>query len=76
MMNKLFRKIRENDNLDLVEESDDECDFENTEEYRYVDLTKSVLMECVFNPKFKQWTPIRIADPSSRIVAIGQLCGK
>ena len=29
MMNKLFRNIKENDNLDAIEESDDEADFEN-----------------------------------------------
>ena len=28
-MNKIFRKIKENDNLDAIEESDDEEDFEN-----------------------------------------------
>ena len=76
MMNTLFRKIRENDNLDFIEESEDESEFENMDEYKYVDLNKIVLMECSFNVKFKQWTPIRIVGPSSKIVNITQLCGK
>ena len=40
MLNKIFRKIRENDNLDYIEESDDEDDFQNTEPDKYVDLKK------------------------------------
>ena len=39
-MNKIFRKIRENDNLDYIEESEDEDDFENMDEDKYVDLQK------------------------------------
>jgi hypothetical protein len=38
MMNSLFRKIRENVNLDYIEESDDEADFQNRAEDKYVDL--------------------------------------
>jgi hypothetical protein len=72
-MNKIFRKIRENDNLDYIEESDDEDDFQNMDETKYVDLEKSVLIECVFNTKFKRWTPIRIVDKSTKVVHINQL---
>lgn len=36
MMNKLFRKIKENDNLDSIEESDDELEFEDQREDKYV----------------------------------------
>jgi hypothetical protein len=74
MMNHIFRKIRENENLDFIEESDDETDFENTDCDRYVDLNKKVLMECVFSNKFKRWIPVRFASPGSRIVNISQLC--
>ena len=35
-MNKHFRIIKENDNLDLLEESDDEDEFENIDEDKYV----------------------------------------
>jgi len=58
-MNGIFRNIRENKNLDYIEESDDENEFENCQEDRFVNLEKTVLMECVFNSKFKKWTPIR-----------------
>jgi hypothetical protein len=40
MMNKLFRKIKENDRLDALEESDDEEEFENENEDRFVYLDK------------------------------------
>jgi hypothetical protein len=72
-MNKIFRKIRENDNLDYIEESDDEDQFQNTDENKYVDLEKSVLIECTFNYKFKRWTPTHIVEKLSKVVHINQL---
>lgn len=60
MMNSLFRNIRENKNLDLLEESEDEEDFENVNENKYVNLDKSWLMNCVYSKKFKKWQPISI----------------
>ena len=60
LLNGIFRKIRENDCLDLIEESDDESDFENVREDKYVDLEKRVLMECVFHSKFKKWMPVGV----------------
>ena len=71
-MNKLFRKIKENDNLDYIEESDDEDDFQNIEPDKYVNLQKSLQMECVFHNKFKRWIPKRIVR-NQRIVHISQL---
>lgn len=59
MMNKLFRNIKENDNLDLLEESDDEEEFQNENLDRFVDLNKSLYMICKFNYKFKKWYPIK-----------------
>lgn len=61
-MNGLFRNIRENKNLDYIEESDDEDDFQNTAEDRFVDLKKVILMECLFHPKFKRWVPMRVVQ--------------
>jgi uncharacterized protein YuzE len=58
MMNSLFRKIKENTSLDALEESDDEDEFENTNIDKFVDLSKKIKMKCVFNHKFKKWTPI------------------
>ena len=57
MMNGLFRNISENINLDTLEESEDEEDFENIDLDKYVDLDKSFIMECVYNTRFKMWIP-------------------
>ena len=62
LLNNIFRNMKENKLLDAVEESDDEDEFENVKEDRYVDLQKKILMECEFSYKFKKWTPIRIAS--------------
>ena len=57
-MNKLFRKIKENDNLDLLEESDSEDEFENIDIDKYVNLDKILKFKCVFNPIIKKWQPL------------------
>jgi hypothetical protein len=72
-MNGIFRNIRENKNLDYIEESDDEDDFENVDFSKYVNTEKTVIMECIFNSKFKKWIPTRIAHPKNQIVHIGKL---
>jgi hypothetical protein len=72
-LNGLFRRIRENKNLDYIEESDDEDDFENIQEDKYVDLNKTLLMECIFNNKFKKWIPIKVVDKKSKVVHINSL---
>jgi hypothetical protein len=61
MMNNLFRNIKENKNLDALEESDDEQEFESDRIDKYVDLQKSYKMICKYNPKFKKWMPISLA---------------
>jgi hypothetical protein len=73
MMNRLFRKIKENENLDAVEESEDEEDFENIDIEKYVDTQKSLLMECRFHMKFKKWVPIKVVDRNNKVVHISQL---
>ena len=60
MMNSLFRTIKENTNLDLLEESDDEEEFENSCESKFVDLNKSFTMKCVFLKRFRKWQPIEV----------------
>lgn len=72
-MNGLFRNIRENRNLDYIEESDDEEDFENTREDKYVLLNKELFMECSFHTKFKRWVPIRVVDKHDKVVHISKL---
>jgi len=60
-MNSLFRNIKENKNLDLLEESDSDSDFENINEDKYVDLKKYINIKCKFNNKFKKWIPMEIS---------------
>lgn len=62
MMNSYFRTIKENDNIDLIEESDDEEEFENIDENQYVDLDKSYHFRCMYNDKFKTWIPIECVE--------------
>ena len=61
-MNSLFRNIKENENLDALEESDDEEEFENIELDKYVDLKKEYKMKCVYLPKFRAWKPITLCE--------------
>jgi hypothetical protein len=68
MMNKLFRNIKENANLDALEESDDEEEFEDNRIDKYVYLDKTYNMTCIYNVKFKKWTPVRMAGKGVRIV--------
>jgi hypothetical protein len=62
MMNNLFRNIKENNDLDALEESDDEEEFENANIDKFVYLEKSHKMVCNFNNKFKKWVPIKIIE--------------
>ena len=73
MMNKLFRKIKENDNLDAIEESDNEEEFQNNKEDKYVYLDRSFKMNCEFNNKFKRWMPISLASRNDNIISIRNL---
>jgi hypothetical protein len=66
-MNSLFRTIKENKNLDFLEESDDDEEFENTNEDKFVDLKKSFIMKCVYMDKFRKWKPISIANKHSQV---------
>lgn len=63
MMNSLFRNIKENKNLDLLEESDSDDEFENTALDKFVSLDKEIYMKCVHNKKFNMWEPIEVTNP-------------
>lgn len=69
MMNKLFRVIKENDNLDALEESDDEEEFEDDREDKYVYLDKKIPMVCEYHRRFKKWVPIRLAKKEERVIS-------
>lgn len=73
LMNKLFRNIKENENLDTLEESDDENEFENEKEDKYVFLDRSFKMNCQYNYKFKKWVPLSLAAKDSRIITTNKL---
>lgn len=73
MMNKNFRNIKENENLDAIEESDDEDDFQDISVEKYVNLNKILAFDCRFHRKFKKWFPIVISPAQSKIVHINKL---
>ena len=72
-MNGLFRNIRENYNVDLGEESEDEDLFQNVNPDKYVNLEKRIKMNCVYNPRWRRWTPVSMAADNSRIVNVKEL---
>ena len=73
MMNKLFRIIKENENLDALEESDDEEEFENENADKFVKLDTSKKMVCQYNYKFKRWVPLKVAPENAVIISINEL---
>ena len=60
MMNQLFRNIKENANLDSLEESDTEDEFESDRVDKFVFLDREYNMTCTYNHKFKKWVPLRV----------------
>lgn len=60
MMNNLFRKIKENNNLDYLEESDNEDEFQNNNIDKYVFLERNYVMKCVYIKEFNSWKPLNI----------------
>ncbi len=59
-MNGLFRRIKENANLDALEESDEEDDFEDDRADKYVDLHKTLFMRCEWSARSKKWIPVAL----------------
>jgi hypothetical protein len=73
MMNRLFRNIKENENLDALEESDDDDEFENEKGDKFVYLDRSYKMNCKLNYKFKKWYPISLANKQDKIISYSVL---
>lgn len=74
LLNTLFRKIRANQNLDAIEESDDEDTFEDVRETKWVaDMSHKVKMVCEFNAKLRKWVPVRVADEGASVVSADKL---
>ena len=72
-LNRLFRKVKENDNLDLLEESDDEDEFEDPSDDKFVYLDRAVRMKCVFNRRFKRWEPTDALEETARVCSLKQI---
>jgi len=75
-MNGLFRNIRENTNIDLGEESEDEDIFQNVSPDKYVDLTKRIKMLCVFHSRWRRWIPVSVVPDNMRVININDIIKK
>ena len=76
LLNTIFRNIRENQCLDIIEESDDEMEFEDVREDKFVYLEKECIMECYFHFKFKKWIPLCVVsteDYKNKIISLPSL---
>jgi len=61
MMNSIFRNIKENVRLDALEESDDEAEFEDVRDDKFLVVkTTPVKMRCEYNHKFRKWIPVGV----------------
>jgi hypothetical protein len=76
MLNSIFRNIKENTNLDLLEESDSEEEFENNNIDKYVFLNKKIKMKCNYNYKFKKWIPFKIVEDNIELTCLANLTTK
>jgi hypothetical protein len=56
MMNKLFHGLKDYDNLDYLEDSDDEFESETNLENNWK------MMKCTFDNKFKKWIPVKVIE--------------
>lgn len=73
MLNSMFRNIRENANVELGEESEDEDTFQNTSPDKYVDLKKQVFIDCLYSARWKKWIPICVAPEGRNCIQLNQL---
>ena len=73
MLNNIFRNIKENINLDSLEESDDEDEFQNINEDKFVFMDRQHKMLCEYSNKFKRWIPLNIVDDNNNIITKNDL---
>ena len=74
MLNGLFRNIKENSNLDALEESDDEDEFEDISEDRFLVAKEGFPMEVKYSVRFKGWIPIKRVDvPPTHIARLREI---
>lgn len=67
-LNNIFRDVKENSNLDKLEESDDEDEFENIDEYKFVDMNKTLVMKCIYHKRFGKWEPVEVVSSKSKLI--------
>jgi hypothetical protein len=72
-MNTMFRNIRENSNIDLGEESEDEDMFQTIGMDKYVDLNKKLKILCIYNDKWRKWVPKNVVADSARVANVNEL---
>ena len=58
MMNNVFRNIKENKDLDKIEESDSEEEFEDISLDKYI-IKKEAKILCEYNQILRSWVPIK-----------------
>tara|TARA_B110000967_G_C18892715_1_gene568469 strand:- start:322 stop:1272 length:951 start_codon:yes stop_codon:yes gene_type:complete len=61
-MNSIFRNIKENRSLDSLEESDDDEEFQNINDDKFVHINKTANVMCEYNYRFKKWVPIKVSN--------------
>lgn len=57
-LNSEFRLIRENANIDAIEESDDEADFNDVRDNKYTNLEKQIVVRCRYIKRLQKWIPV------------------
>jgi hypothetical protein len=72
-LNGMFRVVRESEDLDLAEESDDEELFQNMREDKYLRIGAEVDIECEFDARVRRWALRRVAPPGARVVQLSAL---
>ena len=72
-MNTMFRNIRENSNIDLGEESEDEDMFQTIGMDKYVDMNKKLKILCIYNDKWRKWVPKNVVADSARVANVNEL---
>ena len=72
MLNDKFRIIKENVNLDLLEESDDEEDFQNVNDDKYVHTDRYYNYKCYYHKKMKCWVP-KVFTHDKKIVSVEEV---
>jgi hypothetical protein len=70
LMNLLFRNLKENMNLDCIQESDDENDDVHPE---VKDMNQQIHMICEFHMNIKKWVPIHIVSDDNTVVKLNDL---